>query len=175
MAREQQVTAVVAKLRLDDSQFTQGLARARAAVTAFSSAMQGALIGAGMAGATAIGRFASSIIESGFALEKLRKQTIFLAGGIPDLINKAFGDLPKLARETGVASEELAKALYFATSAGLRGAQGFAVVRAAAKASAAGLGEMEAVTRVLVSALNAWGTESLSAAEAADVLLASVR
>lgn len=175
MAREHEVTAVVARLRLDDQHFSQGLNRARSAVTAFSSAMQGALMGAGMAGATALGRFAASVVASGFALERLQKQTISLAGGLPALVSRAFGDLPRLSRETGVAAEELARSLYFVTSAGLRGAEGLEVVRAAAKASAAGLGDMEAVTRVLVSAMNAWGKEALSAAEAADALVASVR
>lgn len=175
MAKETQVTLVTGRLRLDDSGFHQALSRARTGVLAFSSAFQGAIMGASMAGATALGRFLSSVIETGFQLDKLRKQTIFLAGGLPSLVNRAFAELPKVARETGVASEELATSLYFVVSAGLRGAEGLEVVRAAAKASAAGLGDMASITRVIVSALNAWGKENLSAAAATDALVAAVR
>lgn len=175
MAKETQVTFVTGRLRLDDSGVQQALARARTGILNFSSVFQGALVGAGIAGAEAIGRFLQSVVATGFELDKLRKQTIFLAGGLPGLVNKAFADLPKIAQETGVASEELAKSLYFVVSAGLRGAEGLEVVRAAAKASAAGLGEMASITRVIVSALNAWGKENLSAAAATDALVAAVR
>jgi TP901 family phage tail tape measure protein len=166
---------VVGRIRLDTSEFQASLQQAGRAASGFASALQGALIGAGMAGATALGGFVSQAVRVSGELDRLRKQTIALAGGVPEVVNRAFGQLPNLARATGVAATEAARSLYFVASAGIRGAESMELVETAAKASAAGLGDMADITRVLVAAMNVWGKENLSAARAADVLLAAVR
>lgn len=81
----------------------------------------------------------------------------------------------KMAMITGRGPEELADALYFVTSAGIRGAEAMEVLEMSAKASAAGLGETKVVADLVTSAMNAYGKENLSAAQATDILVASVR
>jgi TP901 family phage tail tape measure protein len=81
----------------------------------------------------------------------------------------------EMANATGVSSGEAADALFFITSAGLRGADAMAVLEAATKASALGLGDTATVADLATSALNAYGIENLSATGATDVLTAAVR
>lgn len=80
-----------------------------------------------------------------------------------------------LASEFGKTGAEAADALFFITSAGLRGEEAMQVLEASLKASAAGLGEVETVADLATSAMNAYGSDVLSASEATDVLTAAVR
>lgn len=84
-------------------------------------------------------------------------------------------DILKMAPELGKAPTELADALYFITSAGLRGAEAMEVLEMSAKASAVGLGETKVVADLVTSAMNAYGKANLSAAQATDILVATVR
>jgi len=84
-------------------------------------------------------------------------------------------DILKMAPRVGKGPKELADALYFITSAGIRGAEAMEVLEMSAKASAGGLGEVKAVADIVTSAMNAFGIENLSAARAVDVLTATVR
>ena len=84
-------------------------------------------------------------------------------------------DVLALSGTTSKAPAELADALFFVTSAGIRGAEAMQVLEAAAKASAAGLGETKTVADLVTSAMNAYGAENLSAAQATDILTAAVR
>ena len=71
-------------------------------------------------------------------------------------------DVLKMAKVTGRGPEELADALYFVTSAGIRGADAMKVLEMSAKASAAGLGDTKVVADLVTSAINAYGRENLS-------------
>jgi len=71
--------------------------------------------------------------------------------------------------------KELAEALFFVTSAGLRGTEAMDALTISAKASAAGLGETKTIADTITSAMNAYGAENLSAAKATDILVAAVR
>ncbi|WP_166345130.1 phage tail tape measure protein [Phytoactinopolyspora limicola] len=76
---------------------------------------------------------------------------------------------------TGRGPQELAKALFFVTSAGLRGGEALDVLKASAQASAIGLGDTAVVADLVTSAVNAYGSETLSASAATDVLIGAVR
>ena len=96
--------------------------------------------------------------------------------GIASDQTKEWGEeLKDLAGAVGKSPQELSEALYFVTTGGIRGAETMDVLTVAAKAAAAGLGETQQVTDLLVSAMNAYGKENLSAARAADILVASVK
>ncbi len=75
----------------------------------------------------------------------------------------------------GKAPQELADALYFVTSSGFEGAAALDVLKVSAKASAAGLGDTVNVADLLTSAINAYGHENLTAAQAADYLTTAVK
>lgn len=80
-----------------------------------------------------------------------------------------------LAGETAQAPQELADGLYLAASAGLDSATAMDVVQVAAHGAAAGMGDTATVVDLLTTVINAYGTENISAADAADVLTAAVR
>jgi len=100
---------------------------------------------------------------------------IGLVGVSRDVVEEWTKEVLKMASVTGRGPEELADALYFVTSAGIRGAEAMEVLEMAAKASAAGLGETKTVADLVTSAMNAYGKENLSAAMATDILVAAVR
>ena len=84
-------------------------------------------------------------------------------------------DLDAIAGETGQGPQQLAEALFFVTSAGLRGSVAIDVLRKSARAAAAGLGDQSTIADLVTSALNAYGSETLSAAQATDALTEAVR
>lgn len=75
----------------------------------------------------------------------------------------------------GKSGNEAADALFFITSAGLRGADAMSVLEASMKASAIGLGDTATIADLATSAVNAYGTEALSASSATDIMVAAVR
>lgn len=80
-----------------------------------------------------------------------------------------------LAGQTAKSPQELADALFFLTSAGLRGDEAMAALEASAKASAAGLGATQDITLAVAGALQSYKAEGLDAAAATDILVATVR
>ena len=81
----------------------------------------------------------------------------------------------QLASTTGVNAAAAAEALFFVTSAGLRGSEAMDVLEQSLKASALGLGETKTVADLATSAMNAYGSETLGASDATDVLVSAVR
>jgi len=78
---------------------------------------------------------------------------------------------PAVAKGPG----ELADAMFFITSAGLRGEKALSALRAAAKGSAIGLGETKTVADAATSAVNAYASSNLSAEQSVAVLAATIR
>lgn len=103
------------------------------------------------------------------------RQVVGLVGVAQDQVDEWRGQLLAMAPEVGKAPTELANALFFVTSAGLRGAAAIDTVRASAQAAAAGLGDAQIVADAVTSAINAYGDANLSAAKATGVLVATVR
>lgn len=81
----------------------------------------------------------------------------------------------RMSRTLPQGPQALADALYFVTSSGFKGAEALSVLKASAKAAAAGLGDTQTVADAVTSAVNAYGVENLKAARATDILLATVR
>ena len=84
-------------------------------------------------------------------------------------------DVLSLSGQTARAPKELADAMFFVTSAGIRGAEATEVLAASAKAAAVGLGDTATIADLATSALNAFGSDVISATEATDVMVAAVR
>lgn len=85
------------------------------------------------------------------------------------------GDIRRLAVDYGSSATEAADAMFFITSAGLRGSDALDTLEASLKAGASGLGDVTVVADLATSAMNAYGSDVLSAAGATDVLTAAVR
>ena len=102
------------------------------------------------------------------------QRMVSLAGVAADEVDGLKESVKALAAETGKSPQDLAEGLEVIRSAGVTGAQAMEVLATSAKASAIGLGTTREVADVVTSALNAYGSEAMSAAEATDILAASV-
>lgn len=99
-----------------------------------------------------------------------------LVGISRDEVEKMKESVLGMAGATTRAPEELAEALYFITSAGIRdSATAMSVLESSARAAAAGLGDTKTVADAVTSAMNAYGLGNLSAASATNILVAAVR
>ena len=98
-----------------------------------------------------------------------------LVGISREQLDRWKGEIQEIGAAAGKGPGELAKALFFVTSAGLRGETAMSVLRQSAKASAAGLGEQATIVDLLTSAINAYGKENLNATDATDALTEAVR
>jgi TP901 family phage tail tape measure protein len=81
----------------------------------------------------------------------------------------------EMAKEYGGSATQAADALYFVASAGIDGATAMQVLEQSLKATAIGMGDTSIIADTVSSALNAYGIENLSAAQATDLMVAAVR
>ena len=114
-------------------------------------------------------------IKLGMDFDKSMTQIKSLVGVASAEVDKMGVAAKKMAVDTGISSKDAAEALFFITSAGLRGSEAMEVLNASLKASAVGLGETKIVADLATSAMNAYGSEVLSATGATDVLVSAVR
>lgn len=98
-----------------------------------------------------------------------------LAGVTADEVDGLRQRVLDLAGETAQAPQTLAEGLYFIRSAGLDGQDAIEALTSSAKAAAVGLGETSQVADAVTSAMNSYGADTLSAAQATDTLVAAVR
>lgn len=80
-----------------------------------------------------------------------------------------------LAGETGRAPQELAEALLLIRSSGFAGKEAMDVLAISAKGAAAGMGETAEIANAITNVVNGYGQANITAAEAMDVLTASVK
>lgn len=118
---------------------------------------------------------ASAAIDLAKDFERSMSLIVGLVGESRDQVAIWKEDIKDLSPATGQPLRELADALFFVSSSGIAAADAMSVVEVAAKASAAGLGETKIIADAVTSAINAYGIENLSAAEATDILIAAVR
>jgi len=99
--------------------------------------------------------------------------------GLVGLTSSEIEELQAAARRLGPAfgrsSQEAAEALFFITSAGLRGAAATNVLEASLKGAAIGLGDTKTIADLATSAVNAYGESNLDGAKAVDILAEAVR
>ena len=114
-------------------------------------------------------------IKAAVDFEKSMTQIKTLVGVAGDEVDAMAVKVKEMATSTGVSAKEAADALFFITSAGLRGADALDVLDQATKASAIGLGETATIADLATSALNAYGVENLNAQQATDILTGAVR
>lgn len=122
-----------------------------------------------------LGIAAGAAIKTALDFDKSMTKITTLVGVSTDEVNNMRDSVRRLAADTGVNANATADALFFITSAGLRGSDALKVLEASAKASAIGLGEVKTIADAVTSAVNAYGMENLSAEQATDVLTAAVR
>jgi len=157
----------VLELTTDQTQLDKGL-------KGLGSSITGA--GAALTGLTApLDAIGVSAIKMGMDFEDSLNHIVGLVGISREQVNAWKEDIYALGKETAKSPKELAEALYFITSSGVDAADALDVLRVSAQASTAGLGETQIVADAVTSAMNAYGEENLSAAQATSVLVAMVR
>jgi len=150
---------------------TKALGQAQSKFAKFGGAIAGiaAASTAAIAGIGAAAVKMSSEFETNFA--KIQ--------GLVGVAGKDLGELEEAARrlgpQFGKSANEAAEALFFITSAGLRGAAATEVLEASLKGAAIGLGDTKTIADLATSAVNAYGESNLGGAQAVDVLAEAVR
>ncbi len=143
---------------------TSPLRIAGIAAIAVTAGLTAALVGVGFASAKAFGQVELSLAK-----------IVGLVGVNRDQVALWQDDLLDLSPAVLQGPQELAEALFFVTSAGFRGAAAMDVLEISAKAATAGLGSVKSVADAITSAVSAYGAANLTAAEAGDILVATVR
>jgi TP901 family phage tail tape measure protein len=166
------------RLVLDSSQFNAGLSQAQGQLSGFAGKTQA--IGAGMSrvGGALTRGLTVPLVAAGAVATKMaldfnkafvQIQTLASKGGhsIADMKTEVLS----LAQATGQDPSGLATALYQVLSAGKAAAsQAFPILTQAAKGAALGMGDVQDISKLLVSTMNAYGPKTISAGEAMDTL-----
>lgn len=117
----------------------------------------------------------TAIFKFGKDFESELSKVVGLVGVSQKQVDEWGVEILDLAPKLGKAPKELAEALFYVTSAGIKGAEAMDVLKMSAKGSAAGLGETATIADLVTSAMNAYGKENLSAAKATDIITMAVR
>jgi len=97
-----------------------------------------------------------------------------LVGKSAEEVDRLSSAVLDIAATVGKGPNELAEGLFFLTSAGLKSADALEALKFAAKASAGGLGDVDVIARATSAAMQAYGTDVLSAEQATDILAKAV-
>jgi len=159
----------------DSSKLKNALSSASSQLQSFGNKMQ--TVGRSMSTKLTLPLVAAGTAATKLALDfdKSMTQIESLVGIAGDKVKEMGETAKKMAVDTGRSANEAAEALFFITSAGLRGSQATDVLNASLKAAAIGLGETKTIADLATSAMNAYGAENLSATAATDVLVSAVR
>ena len=162
-------------LTTDNKGVTKGIATAKSQVKSLGKATARAgkslsrnltlpLVGVGVAAGKMAVDFESSLSQIEGLVGVSRKQ-----------VDAWREDIIALGPAVGKGPQELAEGMFFVTSAGLKGSEALDTLTLSAKASAAGLGSTAVVADAATSAINAYGIETVDAAQATNVLVGTVR
>ena len=148
-----------------------GLNTAMSGLSSFGAmaARVGLAVAAAFAGVTIGGVKMAVDLEQSFA--KIQG-LVGLSAQEVDVLREA---AKRLGPEFGQSANDAADALFFITSAGLRGQAAIDVLEASLKGAAIGLGETRVIADLATSAVNAYGEANLGGAEAVDILAEAVR
>lgn len=178
----QQVEALVVPILAEIRDYVKDLATAKEATRDFASnaALQVSHVVAALTGLAdavkATAQATAGAAAQGFAEYQAELAKIEgLVGESRDQVRAWGKDLLDMSVRLGKSPLELARALYFLTSAGISGKAALDALEISAKAASAGLGETMFIADAISSAMNAYAGSGLTAAKATDVLVAAVK
>ena len=102
-------------------------------------------------------------------------RVVGLVGIAKDQVARWREEILALAPQVGKSANELGRALFFVTSAGIRGAAVMETVKAAAQGASAGLGDTAVVADAATSAMNAYAGSNMTAVQATAILVSTIR
>jgi len=163
------------KITGDSSSFRNSIKQSEKSVNGFQSKLKGVASTIKLVFVGALAAGGVQALRSAKQFDKSMTQIKSLVGIASAEVDKMGETAIKMATKTGRGANEAAEALFFITSAGLRGSEAMEVLEASLKAAAVGLGETKTVADLATSALNAYGSANLSATDATDVMVTAVR
>lgn len=150
-----------------------GIDQATIGAKGAQTALAAAALGAAAFGAASVA--AALKAQSAFVDYEASLTKIVTLVGISREQTDAWGqELIALGPQVGVGPQELAEALFFVTSAGLRGEEAMSALEASARGAALGLGDTATIADAVTSAVNAYGPAILDADAATDILVKTV-
>ena len=118
----------------------------------------------------------SALTTKTFAKFERSMQTIVgLVGIAQGQVDEWTKSILRLGPAVGRGPVELADAMFFITSAGIRGQAALDALTLSAKGAASGLGETKSVALAVVSAVNTWADSGMTAAMATDIMVKTIR
>lgn len=165
----------IVQLELDTSKYLAEMRAAQGGTEASAKAMALSLSKVGTAGLLGIGVIGGLAVKAALDFDKSFTRIAAISNTSSTAIASMKDEVLALSGETAQAPTELADALFFLSSAGLKAEEIMPALEASAKASAVGLGTTADVANIVASALNAYAGSGLTAASATDVLVAAVR
>ena len=163
------------KITGDSSSFRNSIKQSEKSVNGFQQQLKGVASTMKLVFVGALAAGGVQALRSAKQFDKSMTQIKSLVGIAGAEVDKMGETAIKMATKTGRGANEAAEALFFITSAGLRGSEAMEVLEASLKAAAVGLGETKTVADLATSALNAYGSANLSATDATDVMVTAVR
>jgi TP901 family phage tail tape measure protein len=169
------VGGAVARMLLDTSHFDKGLATSEGKLQGF--ARRSSTIGGALTRGLSV---PLALIAAGATTLAIRFDEAFtridaVSNASAQSIAKWRREVLQLAGRTAQSPQELAEALYFLASAGLKAGTEMAALEAAAKGSAVGLGNTADLARITANALNAYAESGLTATQVMDSLTAAIK
>jgi TP901 family phage tail tape measure protein len=117
-----------------------------------------------------------AVINAAAQFEKEMTKINTLVGVSAEQVGEWGEQLLELAPALGQTPRALAEGLFFITSAGIRDAtESMDVLEISAKAAAIGMGDVKDVANAVTSVMQAYASTGITAAEATDILTATVR
>jgi TP901 family phage tail tape measure protein len=136
--------------------------------------------GAAVAGIAAVGVAAGAVaVKSAGAFIDFERSMNEVFTLLPGISEQAMGDMEKqvlnLSKEFAQLPEDVVPALYQSLSAGVPQDNVFEFLETATKASVGGVTDLETAVDGITSVINAYGTETISAGEASDIMFTAVK
>ncbi len=168
------VGTVKAILRLDAAQFSTAIKQASGGLDRFADKAQKTgkqLTKSVTAPLVGIG---AAAVKSAMDFDASMTQIQSLVGLSAKTVDGFRQDVKRLSGETARSPKELADAMFFIASAGLRGSKATDALRVSAQAAAIGLGDTVVVADAVTNAMNGYGDAIGGAEEATDILIKTV-
>ncbi len=169
------IASVVIKFSADLKQFSTSMQNASRSIKKMGEKLQ--KVGTTLSvGVTAPFVGFSAVVSKSFAdFEAELSKISGLVGISVEEVNRMGEGAEEMASKYGVSAQSAAEALFYVTSAGLRGSDAMSVLEQSLKGSAIGLGKIKTIADLSTSAMNAYGSSVLSAGEATDILTTTVK
>lgn len=162
---------ITAKGDADLAGFISAFAAATAGLATFTTVAGTATLAAGTL--VLAGLIPAIDAASDFQAEMIKLNT--LVGISTELMGDFEDSILQLAPGLGQTPLELAKAMFAITSGGIRSAESVDLLVASAKAARIGLGDVTTIARVSTATLQAFADQNLTAAQAVDIMVGTVR